>query len=131
MLLTAKRYELALELYRKLRNCAHTNRDLLSKMFALHMMACCFAKMEKYGDAVICYKYLLAIAWASKSQEVEMMAYQGLKRMHLYLGNIEKVKYYDAKVLYGKYEPENSQGYKVHIANVINDHPWLKETPTK
>lgn len=77
-------------------------------MFALHMMANCFNKLEKHSEAIICYKYLLALAWASKSQEVEIMAYQGLRRMHLYLGNIEKVKFYDAKMLYGKYEPETS-----------------------
>lgn len=51
--------------------------------------------------------------------------------MHFYLGNIEKVKFFDAKVTYGKGEPENSQGYKVHVANVINKHPWLKATATK
>jgi len=128
MLLAAKRYDLALELYRKLRNCAHTHKDIISKMFALHMMAHCFFKMEKYEDAVVAYKYLLALSWASKSQEIELSAYQGLARMHLYLGNIEKVKFYDAKITYGQYEPEYSQGYKVHVANVMNEHPWLKET---
>ena len=35
MLLTAQKYALALEMYRKLRNCAHTHRDIISKMFAL------------------------------------------------------------------------------------------------
>ncbi len=35
MLMTAKKYNLALELYRKLRNCAHTHRDIVGKMFAL------------------------------------------------------------------------------------------------
>ena len=75
MLYTAKKYELALELYRKLRNCAQTHRDVISKMFALHMMANCFNKLEKHSEAIICYKYLLALAWASKSQEVEIMAY--------------------------------------------------------
>ena len=35
MLLTAKKYGLALEMYSKLRNCAHTHRDVISKMYAL------------------------------------------------------------------------------------------------
>ena len=35
MLLAAKKYGLALELYRKMRNCAHTCHDVISKMYAL------------------------------------------------------------------------------------------------
>lgn len=106
MLFAAKRYGLALELYRKLRSCAHTHQDIMSKMYALHMMAACFAKLRRYEYAIIAYKYLMALSWACKSQEVEMSTYQGLAKMHLYLGNIEKVKFYDSKVLYGQYEPQ-------------------------
>ena len=71
-------------------------------------MAHCFAKLEKYEHAIISYKYMLALAWTCKSQESEFFAYQGLARMHLYLGNIEKVKFYDAKITYGMYEAEHS-----------------------
>ena len=51
-------------------------------------MAFCFGKMEKYQNAIISYKYLLALAWTCKSLEAELCAYQGLATMHLYLGNI-------------------------------------------
>lgn len=35
MLFTAKRIDLALELYFKQRNCAHTHKDIISKAYAL------------------------------------------------------------------------------------------------
>lgn len=94
-------------------------------------MAFCFSKLEKYENAIISYKYMLALAWTCKSQESEIFAYQGLARMHLYMGNIEKVKFYDAKITYGQYEPENSQGYKVHVTNALSEHPWLRDHATK
>ena len=131
MLYAAKKYELALELYRKLRNCAHTHQDFVSKMYALHMMAMCFAKLEKYANAVICYKYLLAFAWTGKSRKTEIAVYERLSKMHLYLSNIEKAKFYDAKVFNGQYQSDQSQGYKVHVSNTIHEHPWLKKTASK
>ena len=48
MLQAAKVYPLALELFKKLRTCAHTQHDIIVKTFALKQMAFCFAKMEKY-----------------------------------------------------------------------------------
>ena len=88
MLLAAKKYGLALEMYRKLRNCAHTCHDVISKMFALRQMAHVFSKMEKYENACICLKYMLALSWACKLPEAELAAYEDLARMHLYIGNI-------------------------------------------
>lgn len=108
MLLAAKRYELALEMYQKLRNCAHTHKDIIGKMYALWQMGRCFAELEKYEHAIVSYKYMLALAWTSKSMEAEMAAYEALGRMHLYLGHIEKVKFYDAKISFGKMEHVNS-----------------------
>lgn len=81
MLLAAKVYPLALELYRKLRNCAHTHRDIIAKTFALKQMAHCFAKMEKYENAIICYKNVLALGWTIKSADAELLAYEGLALM--------------------------------------------------
>ena len=88
MLLTAKKYRLALELYFKLRNCAHTHHDVVSKMYAYKQMGFCFSKLEKYENAIICFKYMLALAWTCKSNDAELSAYEGLAAMHLYLGNI-------------------------------------------
>ena len=116
MLLTAKKFTLALDMYRKLRNCAHTHKDIITKMFAYRQMAFCFFKVEKYEDAIICYKHLLALAWTTKSFEAELAAYEGLASMHLYLGNIQKVKFYDARITYGQYEPYSSQGYKITVS---------------
>jgi tetratricopeptide (TPR) repeat protein len=88
MLLAAKNYRLALELYRKLRNCSHTHKDIIIKMFAYKQMGHCFAKLEKYENALICFKFMLALAWATKSTEAELTAYEGLAIMNLYLGKI-------------------------------------------
>ena len=55
-----------------------------------------------------------------------MAAYEGLARMHLYRGDVEKVRFYDARVTSGIYEPDTTQGYKIHVAQTIIDHPWLK-----
>lgn len=79
-------------------------------------MAHVFAKLEKYENACICLKYMLALSWTCKLPEAELAAYEDLARMHLYMGNIEKVKFYDARVTYGQYEPEESQGFKVHVS---------------
>ena len=83
---------------------------------------------QKFENAIVCYKYMLGMAWASKSMQAEMSAYEGLARMHLYLGNIEKVKFYDAKVFHGQYE--NEAGKRVHVTNVLNTHPWLRDKTT-
>ena len=131
MLYTAKRYPLALELFRKLRNCAHTHRDIISKIYALKQMGLCFGKLEKHESAAICYKYLLALAWTCDSLEAELCAYEGLASTHLYLGNIQKVRFYDARISLGRYEPEQSQGRLITVAATITQHPWLKEITKK
>ena len=82
-------------------------------------MGYCFSKMEKYENAIICFKYMLALAWACKSIEAELSAYEGLAAMHLYLGNIQKVKFYDARITNGAYEPE-SQGYQITVSAVMS-----------
>jgi hypothetical protein len=128
MLLTAKHFRLALEMFRKLRNCAHSHRDIIIKMFALKQMGHCFGKLEKYTNAIICFKYMLSLAWTVKSNEAELTAYEGLAMMNLYLGNIQKVKFFDARISHGAYEPEESQGYKIQVSTTMADHPWLKET---
>ena len=51
-------------------------------------MGYCFSKVEKYENAIICFKYMLALSWTCKSIEAELSAYEGLAAMHLYLGNI-------------------------------------------
>lgn len=88
MLLDVKKYELALELYRKLRNCAHTNQDAVTKLYVYKQMAYANSQMKKYESAIICFKHLLALAWTLKSAEAELASYQGLAYMHLYLGQI-------------------------------------------
>ena len=70
---------------------------------------------------------MLSLAWTCRSTEAELSAYEGLTRMHMYLGNIEKVKFYDAKVTLGHFENPKTKGYQVHVNNVLTSHPWLKE----
>ena len=116
MLLTAKRNELALECYSRLRDLAHTDRDIITKAFALRQMSHCFMKMEKHENAIIALKYVLGISWTIKLTELELSAYEGLAVAYLYLGKIEKVRYYDARVMHGMYESDKSQIYKITVS---------------
>ena len=104
MLMAAKRYDLALDCYDKLRSSAHTFQDVITKAYALRQMSACFIKMEKHENAVVCLKYVLAIAWTIKLSELELTAFEGLAVAYLYLGKLEKTKYYDARVMHGMYE---------------------------
>ena len=51
-------------------------------------MGHCFGKLEKYENAIICFKFMLTLAWTTKSTEAELTAYEGLAMMYLYLGKI-------------------------------------------
>ena len=128
MLLESHKFELALEMYRKLRCCAHTDKDALTKMYAYKQMGCTNSKMTKYDSAVLCFKFMLALAWTLRSPEAELAAYEGLAKMFLYMGQIEKSKFYDARIANGKYEPEDSQLFKITLSNNLNEHRWLRET---
>ena len=119
MLMAAKRYELALECYDKLRNCAHTFQDIITKAFALRQMSYCFIKMEKHENAVVCLKYVLAISWTIKLRELELSAFESLAVSYLYLGKLEKTRYYDARVMHGMYEQESSQTYKITVSQTL------------
>lgn len=54
------------------------------------------------------FKFMLALAWTIKSPEGEFAAYEGLSRAYLYTGFIEKVRFYDARITNGEYEPQDS-----------------------
>lgn len=108
MLTVSGQYKLALQLYGKLRNCAHSDQDAVIKLFCYKQMAYANSKLKKYDTAIICFKHLLALAWTLKSAEAELAAYEGLASMHLYLGQIQKCKYYDARITHGIYESPDS-----------------------
>ena len=114
--MAAKQYELALQCYEKLRDCAHTFKDIITKAYALRQMSACFMKLEKHDNSVICLKYVLAIAWTIKLSELELSAYEGLAIAYLYLGSLEKTRYYDARIMMGLYEQEDSQTYKITVS---------------
>ena len=88
MLLVAKKGNLAILMYNKLRCCAHTDKDSVTKMFAYKQLGYVYCQLEKYESAIIAFKYMLAIAWAIKSVEGELAAYEGLALMNLYCGQI-------------------------------------------
>ena len=69
MLLVAKKPNLAIQMYNKLRCCAHTDKDAVAKMFAYKQMGYVYCSLEKYESAIIAFKHMLAIAWAIKSVE--------------------------------------------------------------
>ena len=51
---------------------------------------------------------MLALAWTIKSPEAELLAYEGLALMYMYMGKIQKSLYYDARVSHGYYEAGES-----------------------
>ena len=86
MLLVAGQNYLALELYNKLCNCAQTDKDVIVKMLAYRQMGYTNSLLLKYETAVMCFKYLLSLAWVCNSLEGEFAAYEGLSKMYLYIG---------------------------------------------
>ena len=86
-----------------------------------------FCKMEKYESAVISFKHLLGLAWTIKSSEGELAAYEGLALMYLYLGQIQKAKFYNHRLAHGIYEPQDSQLYKISVSSTLNDNRWLRD----
>ena len=115
-------------MYNKMRNCAHTDKDSVTKMFAYKQMGYAFCQLEKYESAIISFKHMLALAWTIKSCEGELAAYEGLALMYLYTGQIEKCKFYDARITNGAYEPHDSQLYKISISSTLNENRWLKDS---
>ena len=51
-------------------------------------MGYCYSKQEKYDEAIICFKHLIALAWTTDSAEAESAAYDALSIMHFYTGSI-------------------------------------------
>ena len=88
MLLVSNKGELAVNMYNKMRCCAHTDKDSVTKMFAYKQMGYAFCQLEKYESAIIAFKHMLALAWTIKSCEGELAAYEGLALMYLYRGQI-------------------------------------------
>jgi len=91
-------------------------------------MAFCFSNLQKHDNAIICYKYIIQIAWTVKLREMEFSAYKGLASAYIHLGKVEKVKFYDARVTLGVYESDSTQTYKITVSQCLTAHPWLKET---
>ena len=88
MLLVSDKGQLAVQMYNKLRCCAHTDKDSVTKMFAYKQMGYTYAHLEQYESAIIAFKHMLALAWTIKSAEGELAAYEGLTLMYLYRGQI-------------------------------------------
>ena len=94
-------------------------------------MGYAFCQLEKYQSGLIAFKHMLALAWTIKSYVGELAAYEGLALMYLYTGQIEKCKFYDARISNGQYEPQDSQLYKISVSSTINDNKYLKEPLVK
>ena len=127
MLLVAKKGQLAILMYNKLRACAHTDNDAVTKMYAYKQMGYTYCFMEKYESAIIAFKHLLGLAWTIKSPEGELAAYEGLSLMYLYIGQIQKSKFFEARISHGYYQPYDSQLYKITVSSTLNDNRWLKK----
>ena len=128
--LVNRQYRLANDFYNKLRNCAHSAQDIVVKMYAYKQLGHCYGKQEKYDEAIICFKHLIALAWITDSREAESAAYDALAIMHFYVGNIEKSKFYDHQFLNGLTEPESSQVRKITVTQTIGYHRWLEHKPS-
>ena len=47
--------------------------------------------------------------------------------MNLYIGQIEKAKFYDARITNGQFEPTDSQMFKIAHQQTCNENKWLKD----
>lgn len=43
------------------------------------------------------------------------------------MGLVDKVKFYDTRIMKGEYESTKSQLYKIGVARTAAEHPWLKD----
>ncbi len=64
--------------------------------------------MKEYEKAVMCFKKQLQIAWHISNAEAEMSAYDNLSIQYFYLGDLERAKYYNDRMLRGKTEAKFS-----------------------
>lgn len=101
MLLDKKEGDLAENMYNKLLACAHTNQDIMVKMFAYKQLGYTYIQLKRYVSSLMAFKHMLAVAWTIKSCEGEFSAYEGLARAYLYQGMIEKVKFYNDRITAG------------------------------
>ena len=121
-------YKLANDFYHRLRNCSHTAQDIVVKMYSYKQMGYCYSKLEKFDEAIVCFKHFLSLAWTTDSFDAEHAAYEALSIMQFYKGNIEKSKFYDYCFLKGITEPITSQVRKITVTQSINSHQWLDES---
>ena len=131
ILLSNGKADFAERMYNKLRACAHTAKDTVTKMFAYKQLGYTYIELERYESAMMAFKHMLALAWTLQSFEGEFAAYEGLSKSYLYQGQIDKVKFYDDRITEGEYEPADSQLYKISISSMVTEHPWLKELDKK
>ena len=68
----------------------------------------------------------MALAWTIKSSEGEFASYQGLSLSYLYLGMIDKVKFFDTRINHGEYEPQESHLYRITVSTGLQRNNWLK-----
>ena len=73
-LLNAKQVALAVLMFNKLRSCAHTDHDTVTKMFSYKQLGRAFLQIKKYESAEDSFKFMLALAWTIKSSHGEFEA---------------------------------------------------------
>jgi hypothetical protein len=76
---------------------------------ALRLRASSEMALLQHKVALVTLKFLLESAFRSRDQVSEIFVYEKMALCHFYLGELERAKYYLAKMMRGLNEPENSE----------------------
>ena len=95
------------------------DKDFETKMYAYKQIGYCYQQIKEYELALKCFKKQLQIAWHINSHEGEMSAFDNLAIQYFYLGDLEKSKYYNDRMVRGKKEASFSMIRKISETNCI------------
>ena len=65
---------------------------------------------------MIAYKKMLQLAWVTDSQELEILAYQGIAKQLFYMQEIKKSEFYLRRALSCELEPKSSRQKNMAIS---------------
>ena len=64
---------------------------------------------KEYQNAIKCYKKILEIAWDQNLHAEELEAYDKIGIQYYYLGNLERSRYYNTRMMIGRLEADCSK----------------------
>lgn len=84
-------------------------------------MTKCYQLLKEYDKALICAKKQLVLAWHIQNSEAEIKAYGSIAIQYFHLGDVDKSKYYNDRMLRGKCEA------KFSIVRKMSEHYATKQ----